>query len=156
MALLGQFRQAENKTGSFDETAGYRSCRSPLELCSMWSLRVTNFAQQVRRRSGWRVVRGVDQKCQKTETGRYFIYDYYYVPKHTYYYCTIYNTVYTPNQHHILLYITIHPYTHHIPLLHTIYPYTTTYTPIYPYTTPYTPIYPYTTPYTPIYPYTSP
>ena len=69
--------------------------------------------------------------------GTYFIYDYYYVPKHTYYYCTIYNTIYTPNQHHILLYINIHPYTHHIPLLHTIYPYTT-YTPIYPYTTPYT------------------
>ena len=58
MALLGQFWQAENKTGSFDETAGYRSCRSALELCSMWSLRVTNFAQQVRRRSGWRVARG--------------------------------------------------------------------------------------------------
>ena len=97
--------------------------------------------------------------------GTYFIYDYYYVPKHTYYYCTIYNTIYTPNQHHILLYITIHPHTHHIPLLHTIYPYTTStliypyttpYTPIHPYTTPYTPIYPYTTPYTPIYPYTSP
>ena len=34
MALLGQFRRAENKTGSFDETAGYRSCRSPLELCA--------------------------------------------------------------------------------------------------------------------------
>ena len=34
MALLGQFRQAENKTGSFDEMAGYRSCRSPLELCA--------------------------------------------------------------------------------------------------------------------------
>ena len=65
MALLEQFRQAENKTGSFDETAGYRSCRSPLKLCSMWSLRVTNFAQQVRRRSGWRVVRGVDQKRLK-------------------------------------------------------------------------------------------
>ena len=28
--------------------------------------------------------------------GRYFIYDYYYVPKHTYYHCTIYNTIYTP------------------------------------------------------------
>ena len=40
------------KTVSFDETAGYRSCGSPLELCSMWSLRVTNFAQQVRRRIG--------------------------------------------------------------------------------------------------------
>ena len=60
MALLGQFRQAENKTGSFDETAGYRSCRSPLELCSMWSLRVTTFAQQARRRSGWRVARVVN------------------------------------------------------------------------------------------------
>ena len=67
MALLGQFREAENKTGSFNETAGYRSCRSPLELSSMWSLRVTNFTQQVRRRIGWRVARGVDQKCQKTE-----------------------------------------------------------------------------------------
>ena len=71
MALLGQFRQAENITGSFDETAGYRSCRSPLELCSMWSLRVTNFAQHARRRSGWRVARGVDQKCQKTENNVY-------------------------------------------------------------------------------------
>ena len=27
---------------------------------------------------------------------RYFIYDYYYVPKHTYYYCTIYNTIIYP------------------------------------------------------------
>ena len=32
MALLGQFRQAEDITGSFDEAAGYRSGRSPLEL----------------------------------------------------------------------------------------------------------------------------
>ena len=71
MALLGQFREAENKTGSFNETAGYRSCRSPLELSSMWSLRVTNFTQQVRRRSGWRVARGVDQKFQKTENNVY-------------------------------------------------------------------------------------
>ena len=73
MALLGQFQQVENKTGSFDETAGYRSCRSPLEQCSMWSLRVTNVAQQVRRRSGWRVARGVDQKCQKTENNVKFL-----------------------------------------------------------------------------------
>ena len=71
MALLGQFRQAKNITGSFDETAGYRSCRSPLELCFMWSLRVTNFGQQARRRSGWRVARGVDQKCQNTENNVY-------------------------------------------------------------------------------------
>ena len=35
-----------------------RSCRSPLELCSMWSLRVTSFAQQARKRS-------VHQKCQR-------------------------------------------------------------------------------------------
>ena len=35
-----------------------RSCRSPLELCSVWSLRVTSFAQQARKRS-------VDQKCQR-------------------------------------------------------------------------------------------
>ena len=71
MALLGQFRKVENITGSFDETAGYRSCRSPLGLCSMWSLGVTNFAQYARRRSGWRVARGVDQKCQKTENNVY-------------------------------------------------------------------------------------
>ena len=71
MAVLGQFRQAENMTGSFDETAGYRSWRSPLELCSMWSLRVTKFAQHARRRSGWRVARGVDKKCQKTENNIY-------------------------------------------------------------------------------------
>ena len=63
--------QAENKTGSFDETAGYRTCRFPQKLCSMWSLRVTNFARQVRRRSGWRVARGVHQKCQKTEKNVY-------------------------------------------------------------------------------------
>ena len=71
MALLGKFRQAKDITGSFDETAGYRSCKSPLELCSMWSLRVANFAQHARRRSGWRVARGVDQKCQKTENNVY-------------------------------------------------------------------------------------
>ena len=71
MAVLGQFRQAENTTGSFDETAGYRSWRSPLELCSIWSLRVTNFAQHARRRSDWRVERSVDQKCQKTENNVY-------------------------------------------------------------------------------------
>ena len=71
MALVGQFRQVENITASFDETAGYRSCRSPLELCFMWSLRTTNFGQQARRRSGWRVARGVDQKCQNTENNVY-------------------------------------------------------------------------------------
>ena len=71
MTLLGQFRQAEDITGSFDETAGYRSCRSPLQLCSMWSLRVADFAQHARRRGGWRVARGVDQKCQKTESNDY-------------------------------------------------------------------------------------
>ena len=49
MALLGQFRQAEDITGSFDETVEYRSCRSPLELCSMWSLRVTNVVVDVYR-----------------------------------------------------------------------------------------------------------
>ena len=40
------------------------------------------------------------KKFRKTlwGSGRYFIYDYYYVPKHTYYYCTIYNTIYTPIQ----------------------------------------------------------
>ena len=63
MALLGQFRKAENITGSSNETAGCWKCRSPLELCSMWSLRVTSFAQQARRRR--RVGRGVDQN--KTE-----------------------------------------------------------------------------------------
>ena len=52
MALLGQFREAENITGSFDETAGYRSCRSPLELRSMWLLIATNFTKHARRRSG--------------------------------------------------------------------------------------------------------
>ena len=52
MALLGQFRQAEDITGSFDEAAGHRSGRSPLELCSMWLLIVTNFTQHARRRSG--------------------------------------------------------------------------------------------------------
>ena len=62
---------AEYITGSFDETAGYRSCRSPLEICSMWSLRVTNFTQHARRRSDWRAARGVDQKCQKTENNVY-------------------------------------------------------------------------------------
>ena len=67
----GSSPQAENKTGSFDETAGYRSCRSPLELCFMWSLRVTNFGQQACRRSGWSVARGVDQKCQNTENNVY-------------------------------------------------------------------------------------
>ena len=39
----------------------------------MRSLRVTNFAQQVRRRSGSRVARGVDQKCQKTENNVKFL-----------------------------------------------------------------------------------
>ena len=71
MALLGQFRKAEKITSSFDETAGYRSCRSSLGLCSMWSLGVTNFAQYARRRSGSRVARGVDQKCQKNENNEY-------------------------------------------------------------------------------------
>ena len=71
MALLGKFRQAKDITGSFDETAGYRSCKSPLELCSMWSPRVANFAQHARRRSSRRVGRGVDQKCQKTENNVY-------------------------------------------------------------------------------------
>ena len=71
MALLGQFRQAEYITGSFDETAGYRSCRSSLELCSMWLLIATNFTQHARKLSGWRVARGVDQKCQNTENNVY-------------------------------------------------------------------------------------
>ena len=48
-----------------------RSCRSRLELCSMWSLTVTSFVQQVRRRSVFRVAWGVDQKCQKTENNVY-------------------------------------------------------------------------------------
>ena len=48
---------------------------------------------------------------------------YYYVPKLTYYYCTIHNNIPTPIYHHTHLYIPIHPYTtpytpiqHHIPL----------------------------------------
>ena len=114
-------------------------------MVSAWeTFHVKKYAPRALALSAWHEREPADRKQniqrRAWKSGRYFIYDYYYVPKHTYYYCTIYNTIHTPNQHHTLLYINTHPYAHHMPLLHTIYPYTTPYTPIYPYTIPYTPL----------------
>ena len=97
--------------------------------------------------------------------GRYFIYDYYYVPKymliivylnkpyifHYYKLSRLYST-----KHHLTpLYHTIHPYKspirpvqHHAPLYLTIYLYTSPHTPIHHYTSMYDTIHPYTSPYT--------
>ena len=79
-------------------------------------------------------------KC--TAPGRYFIYDYYYVPKHTYYYySTIYNNIPTPIHHQTHPYNTIYSYTspytpteHYIHLYITINPDTSSYTPIHHHT----------------------
>ena len=97
--------------------------------------------------------------------GRYFIYDYYYVPKymliivylnkpyifHHYKVSRLYST-----KHHLTpLCHTIHPYTsphvlvqHHAPLYLTINLHTSPYTPIHHHTSMYNTIHPYTSPYT--------
>ena len=97
--------------------------------------------------------------------GRYFIYDYYYVPKYIltivylnkpyiFHYYKL-SRLYSTKHHLTTLCHTIHPYTspyvhvqHHAPLYLTIYLYTSPYTPIHHHTSMYNTIHPYTSPYT--------
>ena len=104
--------------------------------------------------------------ARRTRNGRYFIYDYYYVPKHTYHILLYiisnipihhHTPPYTAIHHHTPPYITINLYTfpytpihHHTPLYITMHPYTSPYTSIQHYIPLYIPIHPYTFPYTPI------
>ena len=103
--------------------------------------------------------------------GRYFIYDYYYVPKYMltivylkkpyiFHYYKL-SRLYSSKHNHTPLCHIVHPYTsphvhvqHHAPLYLTIYLYTSPYTPIDHHTSMYHTIHPYTSPYnhhTPMY-----
>ena len=104
-------------------------------------------------------------KKKLEKIGRYFIYDYYYVPKYMliivylnkpciFHYYKL-SRLYSTKHHFTPLCHTIHPYTsphvlvqHHAPLYLTINLHTSPYTPIHHHTSMYNTIHPYISPYT--------